>query len=150
LQPFYVWNSRHETELRVGAAVLKEALDRESEKEERITRVRQERKHDAELQAKQVKLAFEDDRRRRALHDKLEKERREAREAALAAGILPPAPARHPAQHPHLEMDSDGEGEDDDDELRPPGAFSGQGHRLTSPPPYAPDDSPAPAPAQVE
>jgi len=150
------------TELRVGAAVLKEALERESEKEERTARAKAEQKHVVQLQAKQVswrlkynhyalisfqvKLAFEDDRKQRALHDKLEKERREAREVAAAAaaatGIsLPPTPTvgpiRRASQSRPIDVDSDEE--IDTDEERPPGAFAGVGHRLTNPPPYAPE-----------
>ncbi|KAF8592348.1 hypothetical protein K439DRAFT_1266502, partial [Ramaria rubella] len=75
-QPYYVFNDRKTTELRIGASVIKEALEREAEKEERNIRAKQLQKGDAELQAKQVRLAFEDDRKRKALQDKLDKERR--------------------------------------------------------------------------
>lgn len=54
LQPYYIWNSRKTTELRVGASVLKEALDRETEREERIAHAKREQKALIELQAKQV------------------------------------------------------------------------------------------------
>jgi len=84
-QPYYIWNSRKTTELRVGASVLKEALDREIEREERVAHAKREQKALKEIQAKQVMLAYEDDRKRKALYDKLEKERRLAREGLRAS-----------------------------------------------------------------
>ncbi|KIJ56665.1 hypothetical protein M422DRAFT_22814 [Sphaerobolus stellatus SS14] len=140
LQPFYLWNSHRAAELRVGASVLREALERESEKEQRSTRAKQDQKAQVELQAKQIKLAFEDDRKRRALHDKMEKERREA--LAAAGGVAhPPAHVHpHPHPHPHPALEDD-EAEDDESEDDIPGSFSafrGPGHRLDNPPPYVP------------
>jgi len=120
-QPYYVFNPRKTTELRIGAAVLREALDRESEKEERTSRAKAQEKGALSLQAQQVKLAFEDDRKRKAMQDKLDKERRQAREAAAA---VPTSPSS-------MEPDF-------------PGGIPLQGGRtLSSPPPYQDEEDSA-------
>ncbi|KAF8484284.1 hypothetical protein JB92DRAFT_2821564 [Gautieria morchelliformis] len=119
-QPYYVFNDRKTAELRIGASVLREALDRQAEREERTVRAKQSEQDSAELQAKQVKLAFEDDRKRKALQDKLDRERRIARE--IAAAQLAAAGPSSPSTSPNL-MPGDGV------------PLQG-GRALLSPPPY--------------
>lgn len=53
-QPYYVFNDRKTTELRIGAAVLREVIERDSEKEERIARSMEHEKSALNLQTKQV------------------------------------------------------------------------------------------------
>ncbi|KAF8529013.1 hypothetical protein BU17DRAFT_37410 [Hysterangium stoloniferum] len=84
-QPYYIFNDHKTAELRIGAAVLREHVDKESEKERQRAASKIQEKSAMEMQAKQVKLAFEDDRKRKAQQDKLDRERRLAREAAVAA-----------------------------------------------------------------
>jgi hypothetical protein len=55
-QPYYVFNDRKTAELRIGASVLREALDRQAEKEERTVRAKQSEQGSAELQARQVNV----------------------------------------------------------------------------------------------
>lgn len=43
-QPFYIWNKRYMNDLRIGAAMIKEALDRETTKEEQAARKKAEEK----------------------------------------------------------------------------------------------------------
>lgn len=47
-QPYYVFNPRKLHDLQIGAAILKEALDRQSEKDERASRAKQEEKEATE------------------------------------------------------------------------------------------------------
>ncbi|EIW76131.1 hypothetical protein CONPUDRAFT_64629 [Coniophora puteana RWD-64-598 SS2] len=78
-QPYYAWNKHRMEDLRAGAAILKEALDTEAQKQQRSNQSKQTRKEAAE----EVKLAFLDDRMSKSLRDQME---REAREARLARG----------------------------------------------------------------
>lgn len=80
-QPYYVFNPRHVTDLHIGAAILEEAIDLEERKQERLKRSRAEEKAAAAAAAQNVKLAFLDDRKTRALRDSREKARRNASEA---------------------------------------------------------------------
>lgn len=93
-QPYYVFDPSCSKELRIGAEVVREALTRETEKEERVQKYRKEEKSLKQLQAEQVKLAFQDDRKRRALQDKLARERRNA----ASSGV--PTPAQDLLQSP--------------------------------------------------
>ena len=54
LQPFYVWNRRRIDDLRIGAAILKEALQRESAKIERDLKTKQQEKAAVEAEKLQV------------------------------------------------------------------------------------------------
>jgi len=83
-QPFYQFNSKKMTELRVGAAILKEAMELDSEKQERLDRAKREEKAAAAAVASNIKLAFLDDRKTKMLRDQREREQREARAAAAA------------------------------------------------------------------
>ncbi|KAF7965210.1 hypothetical protein HWV62_45069 [Athelia sp. TMB] len=83
-QPFYRFNPKKMTELRIGAAILKEAIELDSEKQERMDRARREEKAAAAAVASNIKLAFLDDRKTKMLRDQREREQREARAVAAA------------------------------------------------------------------
>lgn len=109
-QPFYVFNKRRLNDLKIGAAIIKEALDRELPKEEKAARKRAEEKaaHEAAVAkvtysgaawtssklmcTPQVKQAFYDDRKGRAITDEREREVRAATAARRAAGGMSPEP----------------------------------------------------------
>ena len=55
-QSYYVFNTSKMEDLRVGAAILKEALDRETEKEERAQRGKEEQKAVAAAAAQNVRF----------------------------------------------------------------------------------------------
>ncbi|KAG7449173.1 uncharacterized protein BT62DRAFT_929155 [Guyanagaster necrorhizus] len=84
-QPFYTFNPRHMDSLRIGSAILKEAFDLETEKQQRAARAKKEEKAVAAAAANKVKLAFMDDRKTKLDADQREKALREARLAAAAA-----------------------------------------------------------------
>ncbi|OCH94099.1 hypothetical protein OBBRIDRAFT_789626 [Obba rivulosa] len=77
-QPFYKFNKRHMSDLRIGAAILKEALDREMSKEERMVRAKRGEKAAAEAAKLKVKQAFIDDRKSKAALDQRERQARAA------------------------------------------------------------------------
>ncbi|TBU49543.1 hypothetical protein BD309DRAFT_947092 [Dichomitus squalens] len=88
-QPFYIWNKRRMNDLKIGAAMIKEALDRELPKEERAARRRAEEKAAEEAAKAKVKQAFYDDRKGRAITDERERTARAAAAARRAAGLSP-------------------------------------------------------------
>ncbi|KIP04877.1 hypothetical protein PHLGIDRAFT_120297 [Phlebiopsis gigantea 11061_1 CR5-6] len=99
-QPFYVFNKKkHMVDLRIGAEILKETLDREVGKEERILRAKQDEKAVAAAHVANIKQAFLDDRKSRAVQERREKELREAR-AAVALRRASQSPATPPAVMP--------------------------------------------------
>ncbi|KAI6151894.1 hypothetical protein BKA82DRAFT_2906412 [Pisolithus tinctorius] len=77
-QPYYVFNPRHRTDLRIGAAILEEVIDLEEKKQERLKRSRAEGRAAAAAAAQNVKLAFLDDRKTKALRDSRERARQNA------------------------------------------------------------------------
>jgi len=83
-QPYYTFNPRKTQNLRIGADMLREAVDLGSEKEARAAQAKKEEKTVADAAAEKIRLAFEDDRKMKLLRDELEKERRDARIAAAA------------------------------------------------------------------
>jgi len=85
-QPCYRFNERKMTDLRIGAAMLQEAIDLEVTKQERLERSKKEQKAIAAAAANNIKLAFLDDRKTKMLRDQRDRERREARAAAVARG----------------------------------------------------------------
>ncbi|KZP33032.1 hypothetical protein FIBSPDRAFT_774381 [Athelia psychrophila] len=87
-QPFYRFNPKKMIDLRVGAAILKEAIELDTEKQERLDRSKREEKAAAAAVASNIKMAFLDDRKTKLMRDQRERERREARAAAVAAGTL--------------------------------------------------------------
>jgi len=92
-QPLYRFNPRKMVDLRVGAAILQEAIDLEIEKQERLDRSKREGKAAAAAVTKNIKLAFMDDRKTKMLQDQRDRERREARAAAAARGeVQGPSP----------------------------------------------------------
>ncbi|KAI6113649.1 hypothetical protein EV401DRAFT_2058634 [Pisolithus croceorrhizus] len=74
-QPYYVFNPRHVADLRIGAAILAEAIDLEEKKQERLKRSRAEEKAAAAAAAQNAH-----DRKTRALRDSRERARRNASE----------------------------------------------------------------------
>ncbi|TDL29741.1 hypothetical protein BD410DRAFT_780223 [Rickenella mellea] len=91
-QPLYVFNKRRMTELRVGTSILKEFFEKETERRKRALVSGAAEKAARESAARNALLAFEDDRKTKALHDKLEKQRLEARAAAAARAATSPEP----------------------------------------------------------
>ncbi|KAH7887711.1 hypothetical protein F5I97DRAFT_2057369 [Phlebopus sp. FC_14] len=85
-QPYYVFDPRKMTDLRIGATILKEAIDLETQKQERSERSKIEAKAVAAAAAQNasilqcVKLAFLDDRKSKMLRDQRERALREVRE----------------------------------------------------------------------
>jgi hypothetical protein len=55
-QPYYRFNSRKMVDLRIGAAILKEAVDLEAEKQERLNQSKREEKALAAAAANNVRL----------------------------------------------------------------------------------------------
>jgi DNA-binding protein H-NS len=53
-QPFYVWNKKFFHDLRIGVAVLKETIERETTKQEQLEKAKQEEKAVAEAQIEKV------------------------------------------------------------------------------------------------
>ncbi|KAI0677544.1 hypothetical protein C8Q78DRAFT_96843 [Trametes maxima] len=88
-QPYYIFHPRHMDNLKIGAAMIKEALDRELVKEDRDQRKRAEEKAAHEAAVVKVKQAFYDDRKGRAITDERE---RIARAAAANRASGSPAP----------------------------------------------------------
>ncbi|KAF8450269.1 hypothetical protein L210DRAFT_2377530 [Boletus edulis BED1] len=101
-QSHYVFNVSKMDDLRVGAAILKETLDREMEKEGRSQRTTEEQKAAIAAAAQNVKLAFLDDRQSKARRDARDRELREARESARGSqgASMPLAPSPPPDQTP--------------------------------------------------
>ena len=58
LQSHYVFKPSKMADLRIGAAMLREAIDRETEKEERVQRNREEQKAAAAAVAQNVRFFF--------------------------------------------------------------------------------------------
>ncbi|KAJ7283621.1 hypothetical protein C8J57DRAFT_1293078 [Mycena rebaudengoi] len=112
-QPFYTFNPRRMDNLRIGAEILREAVNLGSEKEERAARSKKEEKAAADAVAEKIRLAFEDDRKRKLLRDQMEKEQRDARAASAAqrAALRETAPTAPPDQ----DGDEDDEAEEPDD-----------------------------------
>ncbi|KAI0375646.1 hypothetical protein BV20DRAFT_959647 [Pilatotrama ljubarskyi] len=120
-QPFYIFSTRHMEDLKIGAAMIKEALDRELIKEERDQRRRAEEKAAHDAAVAKVKQAFYDDRKGRALVDERE---RTARAAAANRPAGSPAPPPVADYRPKRRMPGSGhtlsgevidDSDDDDD-----------------------------------
>jgi len=104
-QPYYLWRPTPEnvSDLRIGTFVLKEHQAKIVAKEEQSKVVKMSKKETDEDVARRVKLAFEDDRKTRAMRDQMEKQRRLAREAARANSPELPAPTHVAPTSPLLE-----------------------------------------------
>jgi len=85
-QPYYCFNARKIADLHIGAAILKEAIELDTQKQKRLERSRREEKAAAAAVANNVKLAFLDDRKTKMRQDQRDRERREAHAAAAARG----------------------------------------------------------------
>jgi len=96
-QPYYRFNERKMTDLRIGAAILQEAVDLEVVKQERLERSKKEEKAVAAAVANNIKLAFLDDRKTKMLRDQRDRERREAQAATAANREVPSSPSISPA-----------------------------------------------------
>ncbi|KAI0832429.1 hypothetical protein BC628DRAFT_1346598 [Trametes gibbosa] len=91
-QPYYIFNKRYFEDLKIGAAMIKEALERELVKEERDQRRRADEKAAHDAAVAKVKQAFYDDRKGRAVVDERERIARAAAVANRATGSPAPAP----------------------------------------------------------
>jgi len=127
-QPFYSFSPtpKNMNNLRIGAAVLKEALDRNAQKVEQAKLNRVDPKAVQREIALKVKLAYEDDRKEKKQRDELEKQVREARAAAAAkkAAAGPPTPNSpqkssfiRPEGNADLDDEADEEYHEGDEEL---------------------------------
>ncbi|KAJ3576196.1 hypothetical protein NP233_g581 [Leucocoprinus birnbaumii] len=85
-QPYYTFNPRYMDDLQIGARILRDFIDLETEKIERAAKARANEKANAAAAAERVRLAFMDDRRTKELKDEMERQQRIARAAA------PPGP----------------------------------------------------------
>lgn len=57
-QPYYVFNPRKMTDLRIGCAILKEFFERETEKEIRLARAKREEKAVAAAAVANVRIIY--------------------------------------------------------------------------------------------
>ncbi|KZW04012.1 hypothetical protein EXIGLDRAFT_827948 [Exidia glandulosa HHB12029] len=90
-QPYYEWNPKYTDQLRIGADMIREDLERQDKQKVYSQRNLGAEKQAAKEAAEKVKLAYIDDRKKKAEHDRLERERR----LRAAASPAPPAtPAR--------------------------------------------------------
>jgi len=83
-QPYYIFNPRHMEDLRIGNSILKDYIDLETQKQERMAQAKKNEKASIKAATEKVKLAFMDDRQSRLLRDEMEKEHRAARTLAAA------------------------------------------------------------------
>jgi hypothetical protein len=81
-QPYYTFEPHFMDQLRIGAAILREAVAVETAKTERIARARAEEKAAAESVKRNVALAYADDRKSQELRNERERIARAARAAA--------------------------------------------------------------------
>ncbi|KAL1680049.1 hypothetical protein EV122DRAFT_262995 [Schizophyllum commune] len=131
-QPYYKFNPKHRHELEIGAACLREYVNRETEKAERAAEAKKNEKAAKEAAALKVKLAYMDDRQRKMELDERERVAREARERARAAAEALKAASPSSPQASEQMIDED---EDDEDEgmRRPRRTMPGTGHVLGAP-----------------
>ncbi|EKM80075.1 hypothetical protein AGABI1DRAFT_113299 [Agaricus bisporus var. burnettii JB137-S8] len=78
-QPYYTFYPRHMDDLRLGAIILREHVNLETEKAERAARAKANEKANAAAAAEKVKLAFIDDRKTKEMKDEIERQQRLAR-----------------------------------------------------------------------
>ncbi|KAF4575062.1 hypothetical protein EYR36_006418 [Pleurotus pulmonarius] len=119
-QPYYVFNPRKLEDLQIGAAILKEALDRQSEKEERASRAKQEEKEAAEAALLKVKLAYMDDRKTKVMTDERDRQLREAHAAAVAAAKAQGSSTSDRTDGPLSALRAASTTPSDEDDLQPP------------------------------
>ncbi|KAG9317686.1 hypothetical protein JVU11DRAFT_1898 [Chiua virens] len=111
-QSYYAFHPSKMADLRIGAAILDEALERETAKEARTLRNREEQKAAATAAAQNVKLAFLQDRKDKMMRDERERALREIRESArgtqIVAGVVPPASESPPHWQESISMPGSG------------------------------------------
>ncbi|EGO01926.1 hypothetical protein SERLA73DRAFT_132602 [Serpula lacrymans var. lacrymans S7.3] len=125
-QPIYVFNPRKMAELRMGAAILREAVDLESQKQERAQRSKKEEKAAIEAAAQNVKLAFLDDRMTKKMRDQRERQHRESRKDDGPMSPLTPIQASSPSPSVDLQTEMPGVGQ----------TLTSSDRNVDSPPPY--------------
>ncbi|KAI4526564.1 hypothetical protein K525DRAFT_258910 [Schizophyllum commune Loenen D] len=132
-QPYYKFNPKHRHELEIGAACLREYVNRETEKAERAAEAKKNEKAAKEAAALKVKLAYMDDRQRKMELDERERVAREARERARAAAeaLKAASPSSPQASEQMIDDDED----DEEDSMRRPRrrTMPGTGHVLGAP-----------------
>ncbi|KAH7914325.1 hypothetical protein BJ138DRAFT_416111 [Hygrophoropsis aurantiaca] len=131
-QPFYVFNDRKVADLRIGAAILKEFIDREAQKQEYSKRNKVDEKAVAAEVAQKVKLAFMDDRKAKMLRDQIERQAREARANT----------SRDVAESQAEDAPASGEESPSQDHRRTRRSMPGVGYSLLSPDPEVDDPPP--------
>jgi len=97
--PYYTFNKKRMTDLRIGAEILKETLDRELPKDQKAEEAIKNEKAAHAAHVANIKQAFLDDRKSREIRERREKEVREARLAAAAArrsSVPPTSPPQSP------------------------------------------------------
>jgi len=100
-QPYYVFHKRRLNDLRIGNEIIKEMLEQETTKEERLAQARKEEKAIADAAKLKVKQAFMDDRKSKAQTDRRERASREAHAAAAARrSSMSPVSPSPPLQMP--------------------------------------------------
>lgn len=119
-QPYYSFHStpKNMDNLRIGASVLKEAVDRINQKHEQAKLNKVDPKAVQKQIAQKVKLAYEDDRKEKKRRGELEKQVREARAAAAAAkkAAGPFSPKSPTKGSSSMNNGEDAEKDDDEDE----------------------------------
>ncbi|CAK5275540.1 unnamed protein product [Mycena citricolor] len=136
-QPYYVFNPRKMVNLRIGAAMLKEAVELGTQKETRKAHAKKTEKAAIQAAADKVRLAYEDDRKRKLQNDQLEKERRDARMAAAARRAEEQAQRADEAAVEKEEGGDDGVDEEEEELALRHGRMPGSGHVLGAQPlPY--------------
>ncbi|KAF7301676.1 Patatin-like phospholipase domain-containing protein [Mycena indigotica] len=115
-QPVYVFNPKKLHQLKIGAELLRETLALKTEKQERELQARKNEKAVASAAAEKVRLAFEDDRKRKQLNDTLERERRAARLEAAAQRAEQQALEREEEEQQDQDDDDGDDDRDEDDE----------------------------------
>uniref|UniRef100_D8PQ28 PUB domain-containing protein n=1 Tax=Schizophyllum commune (strain H4-8 / FGSC 9210) TaxID=578458 RepID=D8PQ28_SCHCM len=133
VEPYYKFNPKHRHELEIGAACLREYVNRETEKADRAAEAKKNEKAAKEAAALKVKLAYMDDRQRKMELDERERVAREARERARAAAEALKAASPSSPQASEQMIDDD---EDDEEEgMRRPRrrTMPGTGHVLGAP-----------------
>ncbi|KAI0303881.1 hypothetical protein BC826DRAFT_198148 [Russula brevipes] len=82
-QPYYVFNSKHLADLRIGAGILREALQTAGKEEDPVLKVKM-AKAEEEMRIKKAKEAFMDDRKTQMLRTERERALRRQEESAAA------------------------------------------------------------------
>jgi len=99
-QPLYVFHPTEKRleDLRIGADVLREFVERKNETADRLAKNRAEEKEAIARAAEVVRLAYDEDRKTKKMRDDMERQRRDAKASAAAATTIDnqleqPAPA---------------------------------------------------------